>query len=134
MVIEDALLLIDNGGRTLKKVRRRPNEPLDPDDPIVDDKGMKEEDLELDDRDAKNETIDGIPNITFSDQIQLPGPQEGMYTKSLLRFIGGAIGLVAKIDRNTKNNTRGQLTRLAVYVELGKPLVSKAKIDGRIHR
>ncbi|MBA0814775.1 hypothetical protein Gohar_020582 [Gossypium harknessii] len=29
---------------------------------------MKEEDLELDDRDAKNETIDGIPNITFSDQ------------------------------------------------------------------
>ncbi|MBA0572277.1 hypothetical protein Golob_002630, partial [Gossypium lobatum] len=133
MVIEVALLLIDNGGRTLKKVRRRPNEPLDPDDPIVDDKGMKEEDLELDDRDAKNETIDGIPNITFSDQIQLPGPQEGMYTKSLLRFIGGAIGLVAKIDRNTKNNTRGQLTRLAVYVELGKPLVSKAKIDGRIH-
>ncbi|MBA0781806.1 hypothetical protein Gotri_002692 [Gossypium trilobum] len=68
MVIEDALLLIDNGGRTLKKVRRRPDEPLDPDDPIVDDKGMKEEDLELDDRDAKNETIDGIPNITFSDQ------------------------------------------------------------------
>ncbi|KAK5836694.1 hypothetical protein PVK06_012493 [Gossypium arboreum] len=91
-----------------------------------------EEDLELDDRDAKNEIIDGIPNSTFSDQIQLPRPPEGMYTKSLLRFIGGAIRLVAKIDRNIENNTRDQLVRLAVYVELGKLLVSKAKIDGRI--
>ncbi|KAK8303460.1 hypothetical protein V6Z12_D04G152300 [Gossypium hirsutum] len=29
---------------------------------------------------------------------------------------------------------KGQLARLTVYVELGKPLVSKAKIDGRIHQ
>lgn len=66
--------------------------------------------------------------------IRLSSLLEGLSTRSLLRFIGGAIGPVAKIDRNTKNNLCGQFTRLAVYVELGKPLVSKVIIDERTQR
>lgn len=63
--------------------------------------------------------------------IHLPGLPEGMYTTSLLKFIGGVIGSVTKIDQNTDNRTRGQFTRLAVFVDLGLPLVSKIMIDGK---
>ncbi|KAG8493364.1 hypothetical protein CXB51_010947 [Gossypium anomalum] len=52
---------------------------------------------------------------------------------SLLKFIGSTIGPVAKIDRNTNNCTRGQFARLAVYIDLGKPLVSK-KMSLKKHR
>lgn len=55
-----------------------------------------------------------------------------MYSKSLLKFIGGVIGLVAKVDKNTENNSKGKFARLVVYIDLGKPLVSKINIDGRI--
>lgn len=64
--------------------------------------------------------------------VRLPGLPEGMYTNNFLRYIGSAIGTVAKIDRNTTDNTRGQFVRLVIYVDLGKLLVSKVKIDGKI--
>ncbi|KAH1081878.1 hypothetical protein J1N35_021639 [Gossypium stocksii] len=64
--------------------------------------------------------------------VRLPGLPEGMYTKSLLKSIGGIIGPVAKIDQNTENRSRGQFARLAVFVNLDQPLVSKIVIDGRI--
>ncbi|KAK5785285.1 hypothetical protein PVK06_039852 [Gossypium arboreum] len=57
-----------------------------------------------------------------------------MYSKSLLKFIGGVIRPVAKVDKNTKNNSKGQFARLVVYIDLGKPLVSKINIDRRIQR
>ncbi|PPR97702.1 hypothetical protein GOBAR_AA22965 [Gossypium barbadense] len=63
--------------------------------------------------------------------IRLSGLPKGMYAKSLLRFIYGAIKPMAKIDQNTENNSRGQFVKLVVYVELGKLLVLKVKIDGR---
>lgn len=66
--------------------------------------------------------------------IRLSSLPKGMYTKSLLRFIGGAVGPVAKIDRNTENNSRGQFARLTVYVDLVKSLISKVKINGRTQR
>ncbi|KAH1073529.1 hypothetical protein J1N35_025857 [Gossypium stocksii] len=66
--------------------------------------------------------------------VRLPGLPEGMYTKSLLKSIGGVIGSVAKIDQNTKNRSRGQFARLAVFVNLDQPLVSKIVIDGRIQQ
>ncbi|KAA3454265.1 reverse transcriptase [Gossypium australe] len=40
----------------------------------------------------------------------------------------------AKIDRNTDNCTRGQFSRLAMHIDLGKLLVSKVNIDGNIQR
>ncbi|MBA0653317.1 hypothetical protein Goklo_020509 [Gossypium klotzschianum] len=61
--------------------------------------------------------------------IRLPRLPEGMYTKSLLQFIGNAIGTVTKIDRNTDSTSRGQFVKLAVFIDLGKSLVSKVQID-----
>ncbi|XP_016737856.1 uncharacterized protein [Gossypium hirsutum] len=62
------------------------------------------------------------------------GLPEGMCTKSLLKFIGSITGIVAKIDWNTDNSCKGQFARLTVYVELGKSLVSKIIIDGKLQR
>ncbi|MBA0617981.1 hypothetical protein Godav_027382 [Gossypium davidsonii] len=61
--------------------------------------------------------------------IRLPRLPEGMYTKSLLQFIGNEIGTVTKIDRNTDSTSRGQFVKLAVFIDLGKSLVSKVQID-----
>lgn len=66
--------------------------------------------------------------------IRLPGLLEGMYKRSLLKFIGSATGPILKIDRNTDNKSRGKFTRLAIYIDLGKLLVSKLQIDGRVQR
>lgn len=57
-----------------------------------------------------------------------------MYNKSLLKVIRGVIGSVAKINQNTDNKTQGQFVRLVVFIDLGQPLVSKIKIDGRFQR
>lgn len=62
--------------------------------------------------------------------IRLPGLPEGMYTKSLLRFIRNVVGTVAKIDRNTGSTSRGKSARLAVFIDL----IFKVQIDRRIQR
>ncbi|KAG8488527.1 hypothetical protein CXB51_016411 [Gossypium anomalum] len=66
--------------------------------------------------------------------IPLPGLLKGMYTKSLLKFIGNTIGPVAKINYNTNNNSRGQFTRLEVYIDLGKPSLSRIRINGKMQQ
>ncbi|MBA0846226.1 hypothetical protein Goarm_023341 [Gossypium armourianum] len=166
----------DNAGRSTKKVSRRPDEPPDPDDLVVNDKGMsvdiptaqseswKDKFLESDYFSVNFQNDDdyllvmsGGPWTIFgqylsvrlwtpefsTDQefpknmmvwIRLPALLEGMYTRSLLKFIGGAIGPVVKIDRNKTSKSRGQFSRIAVYIDLGKLLISKLQIDGRIQR
>ncbi|MBA0732512.1 hypothetical protein Gogos_016599 [Gossypium gossypioides] len=57
---------------------------------------------------------------------------EGMQNTSLLNFIGGVIGPIAKIDRNTDSKVRGKFARLAVFVDLRLPLISNIKIDDQI--
>lgn len=57
-----------------------------------------------------------------------------MYKKNLLRAIGKVIGQVVKIDCNTDNGSRGRFARLAVIVDLSKPLVSKVLINGKLHQ
>ncbi|KAH1114535.1 hypothetical protein J1N35_007913 [Gossypium stocksii] len=66
--------------------------------------------------------------------VRLPELLEGMYTKSLLKFIDGVIGLVARIDQNTDNRAGGQFFRIQVFVDLDQPLVSKILTNGRIQR
>ncbi|KAK5840311.1 hypothetical protein PVK06_009205 [Gossypium arboreum] len=66
--------------------------------------------------------------------IKLPGLPKGMYTKSLLWFIGNAIGMVAKFDRNTNSTSKGQFSRIAAYVDLGKLLVLKMQINEKFQR
>ncbi|MBA0733942.1 hypothetical protein Gogos_017903, partial [Gossypium gossypioides] len=56
----------------------------------------------------------------------------GQYHMCLFKVIGEAIGSVYKIDHNTNSSTKGRFVRLTVCIDLGKPLVSKVKIDGKM--
>ncbi|PPD99584.1 hypothetical protein GOBAR_DD03382 [Gossypium barbadense] len=70
------------------------------------------------------EALSGGPWTIFGHYL-IPGLPKGLYTKSLLKFIGRAIRPITKIDRNTDNYTMGQFVRLVIYIDLGKPLISK---------
>ncbi|KAL4312618.1 hypothetical protein GQ457_01G015060 [Hibiscus cannabinus] len=52
------------------------------------------------------------------------------YTKSLFCYIVNSIGKVVCIDYNTEDGKRGRFARLAVFIDLHKPLVSSIIIDG----
>ncbi|KAL4352806.1 hypothetical protein GQ457_06G008600 [Hibiscus cannabinus] len=61
---------------------------------------------------------------------RLPGLPYRYYMKIMFRYIAGVIGRIVKIDYNTPEGKRGRFTRLAVVVELNKPLVPRILIDG----
>ncbi|KAL4272499.1 hypothetical protein GQ457_13G019110 [Hibiscus cannabinus] len=62
--------------------------------------------------------------------VRLPKLPYRYYTKSLFRHIAAAIGKVVKVDYNTTEGKRGRFARLAIIVDLNKPLVSGIIIDG----
>lgn len=62
--------------------------------------------------------------------IRLPNLPVKYYHKSLLRAIAQVLGEVVRIDYNTEAGGRGQFARLAVIIDLTKPLTSKLKVDG----
>ncbi|KAE8725664.1 hypothetical protein F3Y22_tig00008262pilonHSYRG00025 [Hibiscus syriacus] len=61
--------------------------------------------------------------------VRLPGLPYRYYTGSLLCLIAGTIGEVVRIDYNTPDGKRGRFTRLAVVINLDKPLVYGILID-----
>ncbi|KAL4341260.1 hypothetical protein GQ457_08G016750 [Hibiscus cannabinus] len=63
--------------------------------------------------------------------VRLPNLPYRYYTKSLFRYIAAAIGKVVRIDYNTSEAKRGRFARLAILVDLKKPLVSGIVIDGQ---
>ncbi|KAL4340767.1 hypothetical protein GQ457_08G017640 [Hibiscus cannabinus] len=63
--------------------------------------------------------------------VRLPKLPYPYYTKSLFRYITAAIGKVVRIDYNTPKGKRGRFARLAIIVDLKKPLVSGIIIDGQ---
>ncbi|KAK5832587.1 hypothetical protein PVK06_016389 [Gossypium arboreum] len=56
-----------------------------------------------------------------------------LYQKKILEEIGSLVGRVVKLDIKTNNRERGQFARMAVFVDLGKPLTSQVFINGRLH-
>lgn len=62
--------------------------------------------------------------------VRLPGLPYHYYHKNVLRTIGEAIGKVIRIDYNTAEVEKARFARLAVRLDLTKPLVSMFKIDG----
>ncbi|KAL4360769.1 hypothetical protein GQ457_04G012420 [Hibiscus cannabinus] len=62
--------------------------------------------------------------------VRLPKLSCRYYTKSLFRHIAEAIGKVVRVDYNTSEGKRGRFARLAIVVDLNKPLVSGIIIDG----
>ncbi|KAL4368016.1 hypothetical protein GQ457_05G029420 [Hibiscus cannabinus] len=64
--------------------------------------------------------------------IRLPGLPVTLYKRSFIEAIGNQIGSVIKIDFQTDNGCRGRFARMAVSINLQKPLISKIVINGRL--
>ncbi|KAI9107936.1 hypothetical protein K1719_020809 [Acacia pycnantha] len=64
--------------------------------------------------------------------IRLPKLPARYYHKSIIRSIGSVFGEVIKVDYNTESGDRGKFARLAVTIDLTKPLISKIQVDGEI--
>ncbi|KAH1115167.1 hypothetical protein J1N35_008545 [Gossypium stocksii] len=66
--------------------------------------------------------------------IRLPGLLGFLFRQKIVKAIGGLIGKVVKLDLQTDNRSRGRFTRLFMFLNLEKPLVSKVLVDGAVQR
>ncbi|KAL4296763.1 hypothetical protein GQ457_12G006080 [Hibiscus cannabinus] len=66
--------------------------------------------------------------------VRLPGLPYKYYSKALFRQIAAIVGDVVKVDYNTKVGERGKFARLAVTVDLNKPLIPCIGIDNFIQK
>ncbi|MBA0762931.1 hypothetical protein Gotri_012476 [Gossypium trilobum] len=57
-----------------------------------------------------------------------------MYKQKVLWEIREMVVKVTKLDFNPNNGARGRFARMAIYVNLDKPLVPQVLINGNIHR
>ncbi|KAI9082470.1 hypothetical protein K1719_035613 [Acacia pycnantha] len=64
--------------------------------------------------------------------IRLPNLPARYYHKSIICSIGSVFGEVIRVDYNTDSGDRGKFARLAVSIDLTKPLISKIQVDGEI--
>ncbi|KAK9046473.1 hypothetical protein V6N11_052360 [Hibiscus sabdariffa] len=64
--------------------------------------------------------------------IRLPGLPATLYKRSLIEEIGNCIGPVIRIDYQTENGCRERFARMAIRIDLNKPLVSKLLVNGKI--
>lgn len=62
--------------------------------------------------------------------VRLPGLPFHYYRNNVLRTIGNTVGEVLKIDYNTEGGLKARFARIAVKIDLRKPLISRLKIDG----
>ncbi|MFQ6643133.1 hypothetical protein Gotur_017314 [Gossypium turneri] len=108
-------------------------------------KDEDDDDLDLLDEDIVRSSMNGILAIEFSDWINKllikdmehkvqPGLPGHMYKRKILWEIGEMIGRVAKLDFNTNNGVRGKFTRIALYINLEKALISQVLINGALQR
>ncbi|XP_040934424.1 uncharacterized protein [Gossypium hirsutum] len=73
------------------------------------------------------------PNVVMA-WIRLIGLLGYLYKHKILTEIGGMVGKVVKLDMNTYSKVRGRFARMAVYINLERPLVSQILINGRSQR
>ncbi|MBA0763310.1 hypothetical protein Gotri_012776, partial [Gossypium trilobum] len=101
------------------------------------------DDLDLLDEDIMRLSVNSIPVIDLYYQpysnmvmawIRLPGLPGHLYKRKIFWEIGGMIGRVAKLDFNIDNRVRGRFARMAVYVNLGKALISQVLINGVLQK
>ncbi|MBA0670414.1 hypothetical protein Goklo_025405 [Gossypium klotzschianum] len=83
-------------------------------------------------------SIEFNPNLPYRYLVQtwilFPGLPSHLYKRQILMEIGGLIGKVTKLDFNTDSRVRGRYARMAVFVNLGRPLISKILINGNPQR
>ncbi|KAL4360449.1 hypothetical protein GQ457_04G032560 [Hibiscus cannabinus] len=65
---------------------------------------------------------------------RLPGMPYRYYSKALFRHIATLIGEVFRVDYNMYEGGRGKFSRLAILVDLNKPLRSCLYINGRLQK
>ncbi|MBA0830108.1 hypothetical protein Goarm_014655, partial [Gossypium armourianum] len=92
-------------------------------------KEKDDDDLDLLDEDIVRTSVNNIPTIEFSNQIRLP-----RLPGKILWEIGRMIGRDAELDFNTYNGVQGRFARMAVYINLGKALISQVLINGVLQR
>lgn len=56
------------------------------------------------------------------------------YHKRILRMLGHVIGNVVRTDYNTESASRGKFARIAVELDLAKPLYSQFLLDGKVQK
>ncbi|KAK5785419.1 hypothetical protein PVK06_040003 [Gossypium arboreum] len=66
--------------------------------------------------------------------IGLPGLPSFLYKNKIIEEIGATIGKVVLLDFNTDSRIRGRFARMAVYINLDKPLVARVLVNDRNHR
>ncbi|KAL4272377.1 hypothetical protein GQ457_13G019170 [Hibiscus cannabinus] len=66
--------------------------------------------------------------------VRLPGLPYKYYTKTLFDLIASVVGKVIRVDYNTQDGDRGKFARLAVMVDLNKPLLPCLGIDGHVQK
>ncbi|MBA0867580.1 hypothetical protein Goshw_001576, partial [Gossypium schwendimanii] len=79
--------------------------------------------------DVKKSVVDGVPSIDLSERVYQLLEKE-MSTSMVLKMLGK----VNKLDFNTDSKAQGRYARMAIYVNLGRPLVSKILINGSLQR
>ncbi|MBA0822507.1 hypothetical protein Goarm_019304 [Gossypium armourianum] len=67
----------------------------------------------------------------FAAWIRFPSLPGYLYNHKILTEIGELVGKVVKLDMNTDSRAKGYFVRMAVYVNLEKPLVSQILINGQ---
>ncbi|PPS17378.1 hypothetical protein GOBAR_AA03207 [Gossypium barbadense] len=90
-----------------------------------------DDDLDILDGDIVRSLVNGIP--AFFDRINQILIKDMEHTV-VIKLLGGIIGRVAKLDFNTDNGVRGRFARMAVYVNLGKALISHVFINGLLQK
>ncbi|KAH1072275.1 hypothetical protein J1N35_024603 [Gossypium stocksii] len=71
-----------------------------------------------------------IENGYFLAKFQNSDDSEMVLSQEVLWKFGGMVGKVTKLDFNTNSETKGRYVRMAVYVNLEKPLLSQVLING----
>ncbi|KAG8486486.1 hypothetical protein CXB51_019780 [Gossypium anomalum] len=66
--------------------------------------------------------------------IRLPGLPGFMYKRRILEAIGSMIGKMVKFKFKTDSKTRGKFARMALFINLDKPLISQICVNGEIQR
>ncbi|MBA0662026.1 hypothetical protein Goklo_006228 [Gossypium klotzschianum] len=108
-------------------------------------------------QDVKKLVVDGVPSIDFSERVYQLLEKE-MSTSVVLKMLGRTLGIttlhnrlygawkpsklfqlmdiengkVTKLDFNTDSKARGRYARMEIYVNLGRPLVSKILINASL--
>ncbi|XP_050217715.1 uncharacterized protein LOC126668568 [Mercurialis annua] len=77
---------------------------------------------------------DKINATSVTAWVRFPGLPIQYYHNNVLKAIAKTLGKVIKIDFNTEARERGKFARLAINLDLTKPLCSRILLDGRLQK